>query len=403
MHLFTGERRLTRHIPKFTPKLWIKSLSGQESFMIGALRTPEQQIVTVFGGSGFLGRYVVSLLAQRGYRVLVPTRQPNMANFLPLGKVGQIHPIHANLRHSDSVAHAVARADHVINLVGILQENSRQRFDTIQAKAPALIAEAAKKAVSITHVSAIGADSNSESAYARSKAEGEAALLQVRPDAVILRPSLLFGPGDNSFNRFATLARMLPVLPLPGAETRFQPIYAGDVAAAIVASVDGKVPTGRVYELGGPEIRTLRQMMEFVFEATERKRAIVPVPNNAARAMGSVMGFLDRLTLGLIPNELVTTRDQAILLESDNVVSESATAEGRTLQGLGITPTTIEAIVPSYLVRFRKTGQFDLKRNAVPGSVPDLLAPQSGGAGSDFHPDRAIGPATSQTAHRQGV
>jgi uncharacterized protein YbjT (DUF2867 family) len=365
--------------------------------MIGALRTPEQQTVTVFGGSGFLGRYVVSCLAQRGYRVLVPTRQPNMANFLPLGKVGQIAPIHANLRHEDSVAHAVARADHVVNLVGILQETSRQRFDTLQAQAPAMIARLAKKAVSITHVSAIGADANSESAYARSKAEGEAALLRERPDAVILRPSLLFGPGDGSFTRFATLARMLPVLPLPGAETRFQPIYAGDVAAAIVAAVDARVPTGRVYELGGPEIRTLRQMMELVFEVTERKRAIVPVPANLARTMGSVMGTLDWLTLGLMPNELVTTRDQAILLESDNVVSESAVAEGRTLQGLGITPTTIEAIVPSYLVRFRKTGQFDLKRNAMQ-TMPDLLAPRSGGPASDFHPERASGPAIGQSA-----
>jgi uncharacterized protein YbjT (DUF2867 family) len=367
--------------------------------MIGALRTPEQQIVTVFGGSGFLGRYVVSCLAQRGYRVLVPTRQPNMANFLPLGKVGQIHPIHVNLRHEDSVAHAVARADHVINLVGILQETGRQRFDTLQAQAPAMIARLARKAVSFTHVSAIGADANSESAYARSKAEGEAALLRERPDAVILRPSLLFGPGDGSFTRFATLARMLPVLPLPGAETRFQPIYAGDVASAIVAAVDGRVPTGRVYELGGPEIRTLRQMMELVFEVTERERAIVPMPANLARTMGSVMGTLDWLTLGLIPNELVTTRDQAILLERDNVVSESAMAEGRTLEGLGVMPTTIEAIVPSYLVRFRKTGQFDLKRNATQ-TMPDLLAPRSGGPESGFHPESASGPAIGQQASR---
>jgi nucleoside-diphosphate-sugar epimerase len=221
----------------------------------------------------------------------------------------------------------------------------------------------------------------------------------VRPDAVILRPSLLFGPGDNSFNRFATLARMLPVLPLLGADTRFQPIYAGDVAAAIVAAVDGRVPTGKVYELGGPEIRSLRQMMEFVFEATERKRAILPMPNNMARAMGSVMGFLDMLTLGLIPNELVTTRDQAILLERDNLVSENAIREGRTLEGLGLTPTTIEAIVPSYLVRFRKTGQFDLKRNATQTN-PDLLAPRSGGPASDFHPERASGPAIGQSASR---
>ncbi len=367
--------------------------------MIGALRTPEQQTVTVFGGSGFLGRYVVSRLAERGYRILVPTRQPNLWNFLPLGKVGQINPIHANLRNEASVAHAVARADHVVNLVGILQETGRQRFDTLQAQAPAMIARLAKKAVSFTHVSAIGADATSESAYARSKAEGEAALLEARPDAVILRPSLMFGPGDSSFNRFGTLARMLPVLPLPGAETRFQPVYAGDVAAAVVAAVEGKVQGGRAYELGGPEIRTMRQMMEFVFAVTERKRMIVPVPGNLARTMGSVLGTLDWLTLGLIPNELVTTRDQAILLETDNVISEGAIREGRTLEGLGLTPTTIEAIVPSYLLRFRKTGQFDLKRN-VATTTPDLLAPRSGGAASDFHPERASGPAVGQSASR---
>jgi len=359
--------------------------------MIGALRTPEQQIVTVFGGSGFLGRYVVSLLAKRGYRVLVATRQPNRANFLPQGKVGQVHLIQANIRYPDSIRHAVMRADHVVNLTGILQERGRQTFDAVHAEAPRLIAEAAEKAVSFTHVSAIGADANSESAYARSKAAGEANLLKVRPDAVILRPSLLFGPGDNSFNRFATLARMLPVLPLPGSDTRFQPVYVGDVAEAIVRAVDGAVKPG-IYELGGPEVRTMRQMMEFVCEVTERKRAIVPVPNAVARFQGTVMGALDALTLGLLPNEIVTTRDQAILLEKDNVVSEDAIREGRTLQGLGITPTTIEAVVPSYLVRFRKTGQFDLKRNATT-TTPDLLASRSGGAGSDFHPERASGPA----------
>ncbi|KLK93916.1 3-beta hydroxysteroid dehydrogenase [Microvirga vignae] len=362
--------------------------------MIGALRTPEQQIVTVFGGSGFLGRYVVSLLAKRGYRVLVATRQPNRASFFPMGKVGQVHAIQANVRYPDSIAHAVARADHVINLVGILQEGGRQRFDTLQAQAPALIAEAARRAVSFIHVSAIGADANSESAYARSKAAGEENLLKVRPDAVILRPSVMFGPGDNSFNRFASLARMLPVLPLPGCDTRFQPVYVGDVAEAIARAVDGAVRPG-TYELGGPEIRTMRQMMEFVCEVIERKRVIVPVPNAVTRFQGTVMGGLDKLTLGLLPREIVTTRDQAILLEKDNVVSEAAIAEGRTLQGLGITPTTIEAIVPSYLIRFRKTGQFDLKRNAAP-TTPDLLAAKSGGATSDFHPERASGPAVGQ-------
>jgi len=359
--------------------------------MIGALRTPEQQIVTVFGGSGFLGRYVVSLLAKRGYRVLVPTRQPNLTDFLPMGKVGQVHPIQANIRHPDSIRHAVMRADHVINLTGILQESGRQTFEAVHAEAPRLIAEAAGKAVSFIHVSALGADAQSESTYARSKAAGEANLLKVRPDAVILRPSVLFGPGDNTFNRFASLARMLPVLPLPGANTRFQPVYAGDVAEAIVRAVDGTVKPG-IYELGGPEIRTLGQMMGFVCEVTERKRAIVPVPNAVARFQGTVMGALDKLTLGLLPDEIVTTHDQAILLETDNVVSEAAIAEGRTLEGIGVTPTTIEAIVPSYLVRFRKTGQFDLKRNAA-ATTPDLLAPRSGDESSDFRPERASGPA----------
>ncbi len=365
--------------------------------MIGALRTPAQQTVTVFGGSGFLGRFVVSLLAKRGYRVLVPTRQPNRANYLPMGKVGQVHTIQANLRYPDSIARAVARADHVVNLIGILQEGGRQTFDDLQAKGPALIAEAARKAISFTHVSAIGADAGSESAYARSKAEGEAALLRVRPDAVILRPSLMFGPGDSSFNRFAALARMFPVLPLAGADTRFQPVYAGDVAEAIARSVDGAVAGSRVYECGGPEIRTLRQMMEYVLDVTERRRVIVPLPNAVGRAQGTVMGLLDRLTLGLLPDEIVTTRDQAVLLEKDNVVSEDAIREGRTLQGLGITPTTIEAIVPSYLVRFRKTGQFDLKRNAAT-TTPDLLAPESGGPASGFHPERASGPAVGQSS-----
>jgi NADH dehydrogenase len=359
--------------------------------MIGDLRTPEQQIVTVFGGSGFLGRYVVSLLAKRGYRVLVPTRQPNLTAFLPMGKVGQVHPIQANIRYPESIKHAVMRADHVINLTGILQEGGRQTFDAVHAEGARLIAEATPKTASLIHVSALGADAQSESAYARSKAAGEAAILNLRPDAVILRPSILFGPDDSFFNRFAALVRMLPVLPLACADTRFQPVYAGNVAEAIVRAVDGAVKPG-TYELGGPEIRTLRQMVEFVCEVTERKRLILPLPGSVGRFQGMVMGALDKLTLGLLPNEIVTTHDQAILLEKDNVVSQAALSEGRTLEGLGITPTTIEAIVPSYLIRYRKTGQFDLKRNATT-TTPDLLAPRSGGAGSDFHPERASGPA----------
>lgn len=347
--------------------------------MIGPIRTPAQQLVTVFGGSGFLGRYVVSALAKRGYRIRIATRLPNRANFLPQGMVGQIHAVQANLRNRDSVAHAVAGADHVINLVGILKESGRQRFDDLQAEGPRLIAELAPPRATLIHVSAIGADSSSESAYARSKAAGEAGLFRARPDAIVLRPSLMFGPGDSFFNRFAALARMLPVLPLAGAETRMQPVYAADVAEAIARAVEGKVEQGRVYECGGPEIRTFRELVQFVLDVTERRRLIVSLPTPVARMQGSVLGFLDTLTLGLLPDAFVMTRDQAIMLETDNVVSEAAKREGRTLEGLGILPDSCEAIVPSYLVRFRKTGQFDLQRNTVPSPAPDLMREESKG------------------------
>ncbi|WP_112662015.1 complex I NDUFA9 subunit family protein [Microvirga flavescens] len=334
--------------------------------MIGAIRTPAQQLVTVFGGSGFLGRHVVQALAKRGYRVRVAVRRPDLANFLqPLGTVGQIQAVQANLRDPASIATAVKNADVVVNLVGILQESGRQGFDILQAQGPARIASAVGRETRIIHISAIGADEKSESAYARSKAEGEKGLLALRPDAVIVRPSLMFGPGDSFFNRFAALARALPVLPLAGADTTLQPVYVGDVAEAIAKAVDGAVPGGKIYEFGGPEKRTFRQLVQYVLDVTERSRLILPLPNAIARLQGSILGFLDRLTLGLMPDELVMTRDQAILLERDNVVSEAAISEGRTLQGLGISPTAIEAIVPAYLVRFRKTGQFDLKRNTA--------------------------------------
>ncbi|HEY8383848.1 MAG TPA: complex I NDUFA9 subunit family protein [Microvirga sp.] len=369
--------------------------------MIGAIRPPAQQLVTVFGGSGFLGRFVVRALAKRGYRVLVATRRPDLANHLqPLGMVGQIHAIQANLRYPESVRHAVAKADHVINLVGILQESGPQSFGTLQAEAPQLIAEAAAPDARIIHVSAIGADAQSESLYARSKAEGEAGLFAARPDATVFRPSVLFGPGDGFFTRFAALARTLPVLPLAGADTRFQPVYAGDVAEAIAGAVDGTVPGGRVYELGGPQVQTLRTLVEYVLATTERRCVLVNLPWPVARMQGSVMGFLDRASLGLLPDDFVITRDQVTLLERDNVVSEAALREGRSFEGLGITPTAYEAIVPSYLVRFRKTGQFDLKRNAGPSAPPDLLAPESTGPDSNLQPGTASGPAIGQQASR---
>ena len=362
--------------------------------MIPALRTPAQQLVTVFGGSGFLGRYVVRALAKRGYRVLVATRRPEIAGRLqPLGEVGQIHAIQANLRHPASVAHAVAKADHVINLVGILKEGGRQRFDALQAEGPRRIAEAAAPDARVIHVSAIGADPGSRSLYARSKADGETGLFAARSDATVFRPSLLFGPGDGFFTRFAALARVLPVIPLAGADTRFQPVFAGDVAEAIARTVDGTVPVGRIYELGGPEVRTLRELVQYVLAVTERRRMLLALPRPVARAQGSLLGFIDRISLGLMPQAFVITRDQVTLLEHDNVVSEAAIREGRTLEGLGIAPSAPEAIVPAYLVRFRKTGQFDLKRNAKPSAPPDVLAPESGGPESNLQPGRASGPA----------
>jgi NADH dehydrogenase len=303
--------------------------------------------------------------------------------------------VQANLRYPDSIRNAVSKADHVINLVGILQESGRQGFGAVHAEGAAAIAEAAAPDATLVHVSALGADSNSESLYARSKAQGEAALFAARPDAIVFRPSVLFGPGDGLFNRFGSLARALPVLPLAGADTRFQPAYAGDVAEAIARAVDGLVQPGRVYELGGPEIRTLRELVQYVLEATDRRRLILPLPWPVARAQGSLMGLLDKLTFGLIPDELVITRDQVSLLERDNVVSEEAIRDGRTFAGLGIVPTAPEAIVPAYLVHYRKDGQFNLARSARPSATPDLLT-----HGSDREAGSASGPAAGQGAAR---
>ncbi len=323
------------------------------------------KFVTVFGGSGFLGRHVVRALAKRGYRIRVAVRRPDLAFFLqPLGAVGQIQLVQANLRYPDSVKRAVDRADAVVNCVGILNESARQRFSWVQAEGARGVAEATGAGLPLVQVSAIGADANSESAYARTKGLGEQAVMAARPDAVIVRPSILFGQGDSFFNRFAGLARALPVLPIAGSDTRFQPVWVGDVAEAIARAVDGKVEKGRTYELGGPEVKTLRELVEYVLQVTERKRAVVALPEGVARIQARLLEIADTLTLGLLPDDLKLTRDQLILLRSDNVVSEQAKAEGRTLEGMGITPRAMEAIVPGYLTRFRRTGQFDLERAA---------------------------------------
>ncbi|CAH1656701.1 Complex I NDUFA9 subunit family protein [Hyphomicrobiales bacterium] len=331
-----------------------------------ALQAPAQQLVTIFGGSGFVGRHVVRALVKRGYRVRVAVRRPDLANFLqPIGIVGQIHAVQANLRYPASVAAAVKGADAVINLVGIMQEQGRQSFSAVQANGARAVAQACAAAgiTRLVHLSALGADAESASAYARTKAEGEAAVFAAVPGAVVLRPSVMFGPEDTFFNRFGSMARMLPVLPLVGdGVTRFQPAFVGDIAEVAARAVDGTVQGGQVYELGGPEVLSLRQILEEVCRVTGRKRLLAPLPFPLARIMGSVLQVADTLTLGLLPDELMLTRDQVTLLESDNVVSASAAKEGRDFAGLGLAPTSVEAVISSYLWRFRKTGQFDTAR-----------------------------------------
>lgn len=310
------------------------------------------RMITVFGGSGFLGRHVVRALARRGYRIRVAVRRPELANHLqPLGRVGQIHAVQANLRYPESIAAAVRDSDTVINLVGILFARGRQQFDAVQAiGAEAVALAAAAHGAKMIHVSAIGADENSTSAYARSKADGEKRVLAAVPGATILRPSLLFGPEDDFFNRFASLARFAPALPLVGGGmTRFQPVYVDDVAEAVARAVEGHARPGATYELGGPEILTFRELMEYILATVERKRLLVPLPFWAARFTATFLQFM--------PKPLLTP-DQVELLRRDTVVSADAVREDRTLSGLGIAPCGLETIVPTYLWRFRRTGQF---------------------------------------------
>jgi uncharacterized protein YbjT (DUF2867 family) len=309
-------------------------------------------LVTVFGGSGFLGRHVVRALCKRDYRVRVAVRRPELAGHLqPLGRVGQIHAVQANLRFPDSVTAATRDAEAVVNLVGVLFERGQQRFESVHAEGAACVARAAAAiGARMIHVSALGADKDAPALYARTKAAGEEAVRAAMPDATIFRPSILFGPEDDFFNRFAGLARMLPGLPLiGGGETRFQPVFVGDVAQAIVKAVDGKVKPATTYELGGPEVKTFKELMQFVLHVTERRRLLVPLPFPLARLQAALLQWLPKPPL---------TVDQVRLLERDNVVSAQAQSEGRTIEALGIDPVAFEVIVPTYLWRFRKTGQF---------------------------------------------
>ena len=311
-----------------------------------------QPLVTVFGGSGFIGRHLIRRLCAKGYRVRVAVRRPNEALFLkPMGDVGQVQLVQANVRDDRSVAAAVAGATSVVNLVGILFESGKQKFSAVQAEAPGRIGAAAKAAGvrRVIQISAIGSSAESDAHYAQSKAAGEEALKAAFSDATILRPSIVFGPEDDFFNRFAGLARMMPFLPLiGGGETRFQPVYVGDVADAIMACLDDSATAGKVFELGGPRVYTFRELMEIVLSETGRKRLLIKIPAGLAK--------FKAWFLQLAPNPMLTV-DQVRLLAYDNVVSEGA----KGFKALGITPTTVEAIVPSYLWRFRPKGQFEDK------------------------------------------
>lgn len=311
-----------------------------------------ETLVTVFGGSGFLGRNVVRALCKRDYRIRVAVRRPELAGYLqPSGKVGQIHTIQANLRYPASVEAAVRDSDIVINLVGILAEGGGQTFDAVQAKGAETIAKAAAAVdARMIHVSAIGADAESPSHYARAKAAGEAAVMAAVPSATIFRPSVMFGPEDQFTNRFAALARLSPVLPLIGGSTRMQPVYVGDVATAIADAVDGKAKAGATYELGGPEVLTMREIIETIVKIANRKPMLVPLSFGLARLQAAFLQFA--------PGALKLTPDQVTLLERDNVVSDAAKAAGLTLEGLGIAADSLEAIAPQYLWRFRAAGQF---------------------------------------------
>jgi NADH dehydrogenase len=336
--------------------------------MMSEFLASSDRVVTVFGGSGFIGRHLVRALANEGWRVRIATRRPDLAYHLqPLGKVGQIHAVQANIRFPDSLAAALQGADAAVNLVGILAESGKQSFDRVQAQGAASVAEAVKNAGigKFVHVSAIGADANSASFYARSKGLGEAAVIAATPWANILRPSVVFGPEDQFFNRFASMARLMPALPLiGGGETKLQPVYVGDVALVAARLLASQGKPGAVYELGGPSIRNMREIMEFVLSVVQRRRALAPISFELARVIGGLSETANKLLLGLIPTEFSLTRDQVELLKRDNVVSAEANAEGRTLQGLGVTPESIETIVPAYLYRFRKGGQFADQRLA---------------------------------------
>ena len=305
-----------------------------------------RKVAAVFGGSGFIGRYVVQRLARRGYVVRVAGRDTEAVSALkPMGTVGQIVPLYAPVTSREAVARAVEDASVVVNLVGILTERRRGDFQRVMAEGAGTVARAAAAAgvTGLVHLSAIGADPASRSGYGRAKAAGEAAVLAGFPAASLLRPSIVFGREDKFFNRFAALAQTLPVLPVVAGATRFQPVYVGDVADAAIAALERADAAGRCYELGGPQVFTFRALLDWILRQTERDRRLLDVPPGLA--------WLQALVLERLPGKLLT-RDQLRMLQRDNVVSPEAAG----LAALGLVPTPIELVVPDYLRRFRPGG-----------------------------------------------
>lgn len=321
-----------------------------------------QNLVTVFGGSGFVGTQVVRQLAKAGWRIRVAVRNPSLGYAMRLhGDVGQIDVVQANIRDRDSVARALEGATASVNLVGVLYEAGRQGFQAVHVDGARTVAEvaAAEGVTRVVQMSALGAAADSASKYARTKAEGEAAVRQVRPDAVVVRPSIVFGPEDGFFNKFASMAQVSPVLPLiGGGTTRFQPVFVGDVGKAIARMVTDSAAAGQTYELGGQAVFTFRELMQLMLAETGQRRLLLPVPFGVAGMLGSLG---DVMAMVLPPP---VTSDQVKLLRSDNVVSGSLPG----LPELGITPTTLEAVLPTYLYRYRRGGQYaDQEARAVAG------------------------------------
>jgi uncharacterized protein YbjT (DUF2867 family) len=326
------------------------------------------RLATVFGGSGFLGRHIVRALARKGWRIRVAVRRPDLAAFLtPLGGVGQIQPVQANVRFPDSIAAALEGANAAVNVTGVKAESGAQTYKAVHIEGARALARAASSAgvATYVHFSGIGADAKSSSPYVASKGLGEQATREAFPDAIVMRPSVVFGPEDDFFNRFGALACHLPVLPLlAGGKTRLQPVYVGDVGQAAAAALSGLAKAGAIYELCGPQTMTLREAAELTLRTIDRRRPLIGLPLGPSRWIAASTEFAGWATMGLFPKLLTTTRDQVDLLASDNLVSAEAEAEGRVLRALGVEPQAVEAIIPSYLVRFRRTGQYEVQRSA---------------------------------------